>query len=66
VAFTSGGFIGTAIHLVLGAPDRTALELNWRIRNTALAELIFSRGRISLDMFNDIAHLPDPEMATYR
>ena len=32
-AFTSGGFIGTAVGLVLGVPDRTCLELNWRLKN---------------------------------
>ena len=66
IAFTSGGFIGTAVQLVLGAPDRTALELNWRIRNAALTEFVFSRERITLDAFNTIAHLVDPAMETYR
>jgi broad specificity phosphatase PhoE len=66
VAFTSGGFIGTAVQRALGAPDRTALEINWRIRNAALTEFVFGRGRISLDAFNDIAHLPDSGLATYR
>lgn len=64
--FTSGGFIGTAVQLVLGAPARAALELNWRIRNASLTEFIFSRDRISLDAFNAIPHLTDPELATYR
>ena len=66
VAFTSGGFIGTAVQLVLGAPNRTALELNWRIRNAALTEFVFSRERITLDTLNTIAHLDSPEMVTYR
>jgi len=66
VAFTSGGFIGTAVQLVLGAPDRAALEINWRIRNAALTEFVFSRERITLDAFNSIAHLADAELATYR
>jgi broad specificity phosphatase PhoE len=66
VAFTSGGFIGTAVQLVLGAPHRAALEINWRIRNTALTEFVFTRERITLDTFNSIAHLADPAMATYR
>src|SRR5262245_16931854 len=51
VAFTSGGFIGTAVQLVLGAPDQTALELNWRICNAALTEFVFSGSRITLDRF---------------
>ena len=66
VAFTSGGFIGTAVQLVLGAPDRAALEINWRIRNAALTEFVFTRGRIALDAFNHIAHADDPALVTYR
>jgi broad specificity phosphatase PhoE len=66
VAFTSGGFIGTAVQLVLGAPDRTAMELNWRIRNAAVTEFIFGRERVTLDTFNTIAHLSDLELITYR
>jgi broad specificity phosphatase PhoE len=66
LAFTSGGFIGTAVQLVLGAPDRAALEVNWRIRNAALTEFVFNAERISLDVFNSIAHLADPAMVTYR
>jgi broad specificity phosphatase PhoE len=65
VALTSGGFIGTAVQLVLQSPDRTALELNWRIANAALTELVFSRGRIALDRFNCIGHLT-PDLMTYR
>ncbi len=66
IAFTSGGFIGTAVQLVLGAPDRAALEIHWRIRNAALSEFVFTRERITLDTFNSIAHFADPAMATYR
>lgn len=66
VALTSGGFIGTAVQLVLGAPDRTALEISWRICNAALTEFVFSRERITLDVFNSIVHFSDPEMVTYR
>ena len=66
IAVTSGGFIGTAVQLALGAPDRTALEINWRIRNAAQTEFVFSRERITLDVFNSIAHLADPELVTFR
>lgn len=66
VAFSSGGFVGTAVQMVLGAPDRTALELNWRIPNTAVTEFIFAGQRISLDSFNSVAHLAEREMVTYR
>lgn len=65
-AFTSGGFIGTATQRVLGAPDRTALETSWRIRNGALTEFVFSGERIMLDSFNNVAHIAEPELLTYR
>lgn len=65
-AFSSGGFIGTALARVLDAPDRTALELSWRLRNAALSHVVFSPGRFSLDDFNLVPHLRDPAHWTYR
>jgi broad specificity phosphatase PhoE len=64
--FTSGGFIGTAVQAILAAPDRAALELNWRVRNCSLTEFVFTRDRISLDSFNTLPHLADPNLWTYR
>ncbi|HEY6402100.1 MAG TPA: histidine phosphatase family protein, partial [Blastocatellia bacterium] len=64
--FTSGGVIGLAVQNVLNAPERSALEINWRVRNCSMTEFTFGRGRISLDSFNSIPHLDDPEMRTYR
>jgi broad specificity phosphatase PhoE len=65
-AFTSGGVIGAAVALVLDAPDRSALELNWRLRNGSVTQLIFTRGRLTLDEYNSVAHLRDPKLRTYR
>ena len=65
-AFTSGGFIGTAVQTALEAPDRAALELSWRLRNGALCEFVFTRERLSLDSFNTLPHLEDPALRTYR
>jgi broad specificity phosphatase PhoE len=64
--FTSGGFIGTAVQGVLAAPDRAALELNWRVRNCSCTDLVFTQDRVSLDSFNCVPHLTDPNMWTYR
>jgi broad specificity phosphatase PhoE len=64
--FTSGGVIGLAVQSVLNAPERTALEVNWRVRNCSLTEFTFSRDRLSLDSFNAIPHLEDPALRTYR
>jgi broad specificity phosphatase PhoE len=64
--FTSGGVIGLAVQNVLNAPDRAALEINWRVRNCSLTEFTFGRDRLSLDSFNTIPHLDDPALRTYR
>jgi broad specificity phosphatase PhoE len=66
VAFTSGGFIGTAVHLAVGASEHAALEMNWRIRNCSLTDFIFSRDRLTLDSFNAVPHLEDAAAWTYR
>jgi broad specificity phosphatase PhoE len=66
VAFTSGGFIGTAVHLALDAPAVAALEMNWRIRNCSLTDFIFSSERLTLDSFNAVPHLEDAAVWTYR
>jgi broad specificity phosphatase PhoE len=63
--FTSGGFIGTSVRLALDAPDRTALEVNWRVRNCSLTEFAFTTGRFTLDSFNALPHLKDPALWTY-
>jgi len=64
--FTSGGVIGLSVQNVLNAPERAALEINWRVRNCSLTEYIFNRERLSLDSFNAIPHLDDPAQRTYR
>jgi broad specificity phosphatase PhoE len=63
--FTSGGVIGTAVRLALDAPDRAALELNWRVRNCSLTEFAFTKDRFTLDGFNALPHLENDELWTY-
>jgi len=57
VVFTSAGPIGVMLQIVLCAPEQTAIELHWRIRNCSLTELVFTRDRVSLDRFNTTPHL---------
>jgi|SRR5436853_286520 len=64
--FTSGGPISIAVQMSLQAPERTAIELNWRLRNCSITEIVFSNGRLSLDSFNGIPHLDDASLITYR
>ncbi len=65
LAFTSGGVIGLLVAGVLEAPDRTALALNWRVRNASVTRLTYGGGRVSLDSFNETAHLT-PDLITWR
>lgn len=65
VVFTSGGVIATILQSVLEAPAAKAAELNWRVMNASVTQFTFSAARISLDRFNDVAHL-DPAQMTYR
>ena len=58
LAFTSGGVIGSVVAGVLDAPERSVLKLNWRVRNASVTRLTFGGGRVSLDSFNETAHLP--------
>ncbi|HTS77262.1 MAG TPA: histidine phosphatase family protein [Bryobacteraceae bacterium] len=57
VLFTSGGPIGILVQTALGAPERSFLDVNWRVRNCSITEFVFSRDRLSLDCFNAIPHL---------
>jgi broad specificity phosphatase PhoE len=56
---SSGGPISTAVGLVLGAPADTAIELNLRIRNTAVTEFTYSPSRHMLLSYNNLPHLED-------
>lgn len=64
--FSSGGPIGVSVQTVLEAPEIKACELNWRIHNCSLTEFTFSATRVTLDQFNTVTHLTDPELLTYR
>jgi broad specificity phosphatase PhoE len=54
---SSGGPIATAVAEVLGAPRAAAIELNMRIRNSAVTEFVFTEKRHSLLSFNALPHL---------
>ena len=54
---SSGGPIATAVAHVLGAPPAASIELNLRIRNSALTEFAFTPKRHSLLVFNHLPHL---------
>jgi broad specificity phosphatase PhoE len=54
---SSGGPISTAVAHVLGAPAKSMIELNLRMRNSALTEFAFTPKRHSLVTFNTLPHL---------
>ncbi|MBL8308135.1 MAG: histidine phosphatase family protein [Rubrivivax sp.] len=57
---SSGGPIATAVQQVLGAPGEAMVDLNMRIRNSALTEFSFSPRRHVLLSFNHVPHLLAP------
>lgn len=62
---SSGGPIGSAVAQTLGAGPEAFVELNMRIRNTAVTELHYASKRQSLHTFNTLPHLDSPEWADW-
>jgi broad specificity phosphatase PhoE len=65
---SSGGPIAAIVAATLNAPPATAVELNMRIRNSALTEFATTPRRHSLVSFNGLPHLDthsDPTLITY-
>ncbi len=62
---SSGGPISTAIGHVLGCPAESTIELNMRIRNTAVSEFNFNPKRMSLISFNNLPHLDGSDYANW-
>ncbi|QBK04071.1 histidine phosphatase family protein [Hylemonella gracilis] len=62
---SSGGPIATAVAQVLGAPAETGIELNLRLRNSAITELDYTPRRLSLVSFNTVPHLDEPGLANW-
>ncbi len=62
---SSGGPIACAVVQVLGAPATTGIDLNMRIRNSALTEFDLSPKRLALQTFNTLPHLDDPALADW-
>jgi broad specificity phosphatase PhoE len=54
---SSGGPIATAVSQVLGVNPETTIELNLRIRNTAVTEFAFTPKRHMLVSYNALPHL---------
>ena len=59
---SSGGPISTAVGLVLGTAPDTTIELNLRLRNSAVCEFDYNPKRHSLLTFNTLPHLATPDL----
>ncbi|MEI6803293.1 MAG: histidine phosphatase family protein [Burkholderiales bacterium] len=62
---SSGGPIATAVGHVLGLAPETTIELNMRIRNSAVTEFAFTPKRHMLMTYNTLPHLDDAEYASW-
>ena len=62
---SSGGPISTAVGQVLGTAPETTIELNLRIRNSAVTEFVFTPKRHGLLTFNTLPHLDHPDHASW-
>jgi broad specificity phosphatase PhoE len=62
---SSGGPIATAVAHILDAPQTTAIELNMRIRNSAITEFAFTPKRHMLQVFNHLPHLDQAEYSDW-
>jgi broad specificity phosphatase PhoE len=62
---SSGGPISTAVGHILGVPPESTIELNLRIRNSAVTELLFNPKRCQLHTFNTLPHLDAPDFSEW-
>ena len=62
---SSGGPISTAVGQVLGTSAETTIELNLRIRNSAITEFAFTPKRHMLVSYNHVPHLDQPGRADW-
>ena len=62
---SSGGPIATAVGHVLGTTPETTIDLNMRIRNSAVSEFSFTPKRHALLSYNTLPHLDEPALADW-
>ena len=62
---SSGGPISMAVGHVLGLSHEATIELNLRIRNSAVTEFTFNPKRHTLLSYNTLPHLGQPEHAAW-
>ncbi|MEQ8952598.1 MAG: histidine phosphatase family protein [Gammaproteobacteria bacterium] len=66
---TSGGVIATSLQRVLQFPDEQVIATNWMLHNSSVTRVKYGNGKMSLTLFNSLAHLERPGLTqkiTYR
>ena len=66
---TSGGVIALALQRALGFPDAQVIATNWIVHNSSVSRIRYGNGKISLTLFNNLAHLEKSDlqhMVTFR
>jgi broad specificity phosphatase PhoE len=66
LAVSSVGPITVALQEALKTSIPISLDLGWRLRNASVTTFLYTPSRITLDGFNSVAHLANPEEITYR
>ena len=56
--FTSVGPTAVILAEILDLPPECAFEQAWRLYNTSITRVVYSGDRMTLDGFNEVAHLP--------
>jgi broad specificity phosphatase PhoE len=64
--FSSGGPTALTVQHALGLSRLKTLQLSWMVRNCSFSEFVYSKERFSLSAFNEIPHIEDDAMRTYR
>jgi broad specificity phosphatase PhoE len=66
LAVTSVGPISVSLQIALATSIPVSLDLGWRLRNASVTRFVYTSNRLTLDSFNCVAHLANPEEITYR
>lgn len=64
--FCSGGPIAVAVQRALNLSAADTLRVAWMSRNCSYTEFLYSGERFTLSSFNEIPHLDDASLLTYR
>ena len=64
--FSSGGPIGVSLQRALDLSPENTLKVAWMARNCSFTEFLFSGERFTLSSFNELPHIDDPALLTYR